>query len=109
MRQGRGFIKKVFEQHETLMNQVNLLRNKLRPHLGWHGARLSFLAVFIIALIRVKTVNLSELATAFSGLAQTDSHYKRMQRFFKNFEIDYGTIAHTVVNLMNIPQNIDLN
>mgnify|MGYP001801041408 CR=1 FL=1 len=86
------------------MKQVNLLREKLRPHLGWHGARLSFLAIFIIALIRVKTVNLSELATAFSGSALTDSHYKRLQRFFKNFEIDYETIAHTVVNLINIPQ-----
>ncbi len=69
------------------MSQVNLLRNKLRPHLELHSARLSFLAIFIIALIRVKTLNLSELATAFSGSEQTNSHYKQLQRFFKNFEM----------------------
>jgi hypothetical protein len=56
------------------MNQVTLLRNTLRPHLGWHGARLTFLATFLIALLRVRTINFSELATAFSGKAQQESH-----------------------------------
>jgi hypothetical protein len=70
-----------FFNHETLMNQVTLLRDALRSHLAWHGARLSFVAAFLVALLRVKTVNLSELATALSGKAQTDSHDKRLQRF----------------------------
>lgn len=86
------------------MTQVTLLRDALRPHLAWHGARLSFVAAFLIALFRVKTVNLSELATGFSGSAQIDSHYKRLQRFFRDFEMDYTAIAHTVVALMDIPQ-----
>lgn len=86
------------------MEQINQLRDKLRPHLGWHGARLAFLAAFLIALIRAKTVNLSELATVFIGKAQPDSHYKRMQRFFRSFEIQMEQIAHMVVNLMQIPE-----
>ena len=36
------------------MNQLNLLRDKLKPLLGWHGARLNFLALFLIALIRAR-------------------------------------------------------
>jgi hypothetical protein len=48
------------------MNQVNLLRDTLKPHLPWHGARLNFLALFLIALIRVKTVNLAQLARLIS-------------------------------------------
>jgi hypothetical protein len=86
------------------MNQVTLLRDALRPHLAWHGARLSFVAAFLIALLQVKTVNFSELATAFSGSAQTDSHYKRLQRFFRDFELDYAAIAQAVVALMKIPE-----
>jgi hypothetical protein len=70
-----------FFNHETLMGQVTLLRDALRSHLAWHGARLSFVAAFLIALLRVKSVNLSEWATALSGKAQTDSHGKRLQRF----------------------------
>lgn len=75
------------------MSQIIALREALRPHLGWHGARLSFVAAFLIALFRVKSVNFAELATAFVGKAEPESHYKRMQRFFGEFEGDYRTIA----------------
>lgn len=86
------------------MNQVTQLRNALRPYLSWHGARLTFLAAFLIALLRVKTINFAELATAFGGKAQIDSHYKRLQRFFRQYEMDYAEIAQTVVALMAIPE-----
>lgn len=86
------------------MDQVTLLRQTLQPHLKWHGARLSFIALFLIALFRVKSVNLSELATEFRGKATQASHYKRLQRFFRHFELDYYDFAHTVVDLMDIPE-----
>ena len=54
------------------MNHVNLLGKTLKPHLQWHGARLSFLALFLIALFRVKTVKLSELSTGLMCKANTD-------------------------------------
>jgi Transposase DDE domain len=85
------------------MEAIIQLREALRLHLGWHGARLAFVATFLIALFRVKTVNLSELAVGFRGKAVTESHYKRLQRFFKEFEVDYDGIAKTVVRLMNMP------
>lgn len=86
------------------MNQVNLLRDTLKPLLGWHGARLSFLALFLIALLRVKTINLAELATGFRSEAQIDSNYKRLQRFFRDYDLDYQAIAKVIVTLMEIPQ-----
>ncbi|NES03708.1 MAG: hypothetical protein F6K22_13150 [Okeania sp. SIO2F4] len=45
------------------MNQVNLLRQTLKLDLEWHGARPSFLAMLLMALLLVKTVNLTEVAT----------------------------------------------
>ena len=86
------------------MNQINLLRQTLKPHLKWHGARLSFLALFLVALLRVKTVNLAEIATGFRTNAQTDSSYKRLQRFFRDFDLDYAVVARLIVALMKIPQ-----
>jgi hypothetical protein len=59
------------------MIQINALRKALQPHLGWHGVRLTFLAMFLTALFRVKTVNLTELALAFPSSAQSASSYKR--------------------------------
>jgi len=86
------------------MNQVTRIQQTLQPHLGWHGARVSFLALFLVAVFRVKTVNLSELATAFISTAQPESNYKRLQRFLGGFELDYYTLARFVVSLMDIPQ-----
>jgi len=63
-----------------------------------------FLALFLVALFRVKSVNFSELATGFMGSAQLDSNYKRLQRFFGEFELDYHRIARLVAHLMGIPQ-----
>jgi hypothetical protein len=86
------------------MNQYTALKQALKPHLGWHGARLSFLALFLLALLKVRTVNLKELAVGLEGLALVESHYKRLQRFFANFKIDYSQIAQMVVHWLNIPQ-----
>jgi Transposase DDE domain len=93
-----------FLSHKTLMHQVTLIRNTLQPHLGWHGARVAFLALFLVALFRVRTVNFAELAVAFMGKAKTESNLKRLHRFFADFELNYLTIAKLVVTLMGIPQ-----
>ncbi len=39
----------------------------------WNGARLAFVSMFLIALMRVKTVNLAEIATGFRGKAKVES------------------------------------
>jgi hypothetical protein len=59
--------------------------------------------MFLIALLRTRTVNLSELATAFCGKAQTESHYKRLQRFFRQYDVGEIAIAQTVVALLEVP------
>jgi len=38
------------------------------------------------------------------GQAKAESHDKRLQRFFREFELDYSEIAKTVVRLMKIPE-----
>lgn len=54
--------------------------------------------------LRVKTINLVELATGFRSNAKTESNYKRLQRFFRSFDLDYAVIANAIVTLMDIPQ-----
>lgn len=86
------------------MNNVNLLRNTLKSHLKWHGARLSFLALFLIALFRVKTVNLVDLSIGFKSKAKKESNYKRLQRFLRDFDLDYYDMAKLVIEMMEIPE-----
>ncbi len=63
----------------------------------WHGARITFVSQFLVALIRVRTVNLTEIATAFCGEARPDSHYRRIQRFLKDFPLTRAEVSAAVV------------
>src|SRR5690242_16239221 len=63
-------------------DQVGLLQAQLQRHLDWHRARLNFLAKALLALLAASSVNLTKVARAFSGPAQLDSHYKRLQGGF---------------------------
>ena len=46
---------------------INELETNLKQALGWHKARITCFAQIIIGLIAVRSVNLKELACAFSG------------------------------------------
>jgi len=52
------------------MTEVKMLEDILKKYLKINAARINFLANFIIALLKVRTVNLMDIATAFSGKAE---------------------------------------
>lgn len=79
------------------MDHTTMLTDVLKLHLGWNLARIKCLSCLIIALFKVKTVNFQELATAFSGSAQVESHYRRIQRFFKEVTMQPEVVARLVV------------
>jgi len=66
-------------------------------HLEWNKARLTLLSQFILALIKTRSVNLTEIAVAFEGKAQVSSNYKRLQRFLRSFEINFDTVAKLIL------------
>lgn len=86
------------------MDQVSVLKQQLRPHIHWHGARLHFLCLFLLALLKVRTVNRPELSLAFGGTAQPASSYKRLQRFFRQFEWDESSLTEMLLSILNIPE-----
>ena len=88
------------------MDHTTMLTHVLKLHFGWHLARIKCLSCLIIALFKVKTVNFAELATAFAGSAKVDSHYRRIQRFFKEIDLPQDTIAHLVTSLLPYDQFI---
>lgn len=81
---------------------VQELRTILTEHLPWHGARIGFLARFLLALLKVRRVSLAELATGFGGQVKVESHYKRLQRFFRAFEINQQALARLLVRLVPV-------
>lgn len=85
------------------MTDIRSLEQTLLENLPWNKARIKFVARFLLALYTAQTVNLSRLATAFSGHAQEESNYKRLQRFLRSFTLPYAEVAAFVVKLLGVP------
>ena len=86
------------------MADIRSLERTLAETVDWNKARINFLAKFLIALIQVCSVNLTEIAAVFPGRAKEASHYKRIQRFLRFFEISYVLIAVLLVSLIGLPR-----
>jgi cell shape-determining protein MreD len=83
------------------MDHTTMLTDVLNLHFaGWHLARIKCLAYLIAGLFKVKTVNLTQIATTFPGHAEIESHYRRLQRFFQQVEFDSTLIAQFVVSFL---------
>lgn len=85
------------------MADIRLLERTLQQNVAWNRARINFAAKFLVALIQVKSVNLSEVAGVFAGGALKESHYKRIQRFLRHFELPYAGVAAFVLKLLGVP------
>ena len=77
------------------MNTTILLAQELST-LNWSAARLVMIAHFIIGVIKLRTVNLVRLAGVFETQVEVESNYKRLQRFFRHFELDFEAIAQLI-------------
>jgi hypothetical protein len=59
---------------------------------------------FILALFKVCTVNLAEIAHAFSGRAKPQSSYRRLQCFFQQFTLDETGVAQLIIHLAPVDE-----
>ncbi len=84
------------------MRDIHSLEQTLGANLPWHRSRIKFVAAFVLALVTVKNVNLVEIACAFAGKAKQDSQYKKLQRFFRFFELPYAELAQCIVKLLGV-------
>jgi hypothetical protein len=84
------------------MKEVEALKRVFQSHMPINAARLHCLVAIIIGLLKVRTVNFTEIADAFPGRAVKDSRYKRIQRFFRSYCFDYDMIAMFVVKLIGL-------
>lgn len=79
------------------MTELSPLITVLAAIFAWHRARVTVLAQFLVALVRVRTVTLTEIAAAFCGHAKSASSYRRIQRFFQEFSLTRTQVAAAVL------------
>jgi hypothetical protein len=84
------------------MEHTSELRDSLNVHFGWNKARITCFVKMLLALLVTQTVNMNKMALLFSSKAKKQSRYRRMQRFFAYFAIDYDMIAGFIFRLFFI-------
>lgn len=75
------------------------LTRSLNKFLNWDKRRMDCFTNLLVALMMVQTVNLKKLANAMPLKVKADSIYRRLQRFFSEFQIDYIKLAQLIVSL----------
>ena len=66
--------------------QINALFSRLQPLLnfaGWHRARIYCTSALIIAVIKLRTTNLTQLALLINPHVKTESNYRRVAAFLR--------------------------
>lgn len=90
------------------MNKISELKIILGQSFSWNKARLDCFVRMLLGLFAVRTVNLSEIALGFPSSATVGSRYKRLQRFFRQFKLDYSLIAQWVFQLFWLNKKVYL-
>lgn len=87
------------------LSKGNELLEVLQAELpSWHGARIKFVALFVLAVIKVGLVTLSKIAGAFDSKAHKASSLKRTVRFLSDFDLEYSDIARLLVRLIGLDE-----
>ena len=81
------------------MDNISELKRILGQGLAWHKSRVDCFSKMLLALFTVSTVNLKKMALAMAGKAQANSHYRRLQRFFSQFEMSFDQVARWIFAL----------
>ena len=81
------------------MDHINELIVILNGSFNWNKARVTCFAKMLLALLTTRTVNLNKIACSMSSQAEQTSRYRRLQRFFSEFVIDFEMIAGFIFRL----------
>jgi hypothetical protein len=81
------------------VKHINKLKAILKVHLNWHKSRIDCFAKMLLVLMTVQTVNLSKLANQIVSRSGVSVRYRRLQRFFSDFKINYDVVAKFLFQL----------
>jgi hypothetical protein len=90
------------------MHQSKELQRKIQAYLPLHGARISFIARFVMALIVVRGVTLSTVASALNPGVLPESNEKRVKRFFGEVELEGKRFAALMLALLPVKDKLVL-
>lgn len=91
---------RVLQKPGDTVKNIKELREMLSEILGMNKCRLDCLANLIMALIVVRTTNLTRIALIVADSTLPLSCFRRLQRFFAEAKIDYSKLATGLLDLV---------
>ncbi len=79
------------------MQQINELTTVLNLYFQWNKARMDCFVGMLIGLLKLKTINLTELAMGFPSTVKLESRYRRIQRFISDYPINFDGVARFIM------------
>ena len=90
------------------MKHISELREILSNFFDWHKCRLDCLGQIIPALFIVRTINLTQVVSAFKSQVKEESSYRRVCRFFTGFSFDMSRIVLLVFRMFPLGERCTL-
>ncbi len=91
------------------MSSFNALFPVLQRCLPYRKARVKFITLFVLALIKTPTVNFVKIALSLNPACKQSSNYRRIQRFMAEFPLDCRVIGAIVWHLMPNQDNLTVS
>ena len=86
----------------------NALQQALSERIQATRHTINFLSLFVVALLRTKTSNLTQVALGFASAAKSESSYKRIQRFLKSGEWRSAGIELMMLEMLGLTGKVKL-
>lgn len=113
----------IFSILEEYLASINLMKNtnvnrkdsdlvsSLNTHFkgNLNLARIKFISLFVISLIKVRTVNFESLARGFDSKSEDSSSLRRIQRFISGYALDSDIIAKLIFSLLPTKEKLTLS
>ena len=84
------------------MEEVSSLVAKLKAHLPLHQARINFISQFVLSVLRARSTNLYRVAEQFQSEADAESSYRRIKRFFADYEYSYEQLGSLILSFLEM-------
>ena len=86
------------------MHKRNEFQKKIQAHLPLHGARVGFIVSFVMAVVVVRGVTMTTVASALNPRVLPESNEKRIKRFFGEVKLEGESFARLMLALLPIKE-----
>ena len=82
------------------MQHLEKMKEVFSQYYKWNPKRIGFFGNLISSIIRSRSVNMQKVAENIEGSAKTESNYRRIQRIFKDQELDFDMTARLLSTVL---------